>query len=224
MPEANSKTLDQFVPIEALDEVNRYINAYQLQLWVKSKRFGKLGDFRPQNNGRAARICINGNLNVYSFLLVFLHEIAHVIVFKQFGNSLSAHGKLWKDTFGYLLRDFAHKGYFHYSLTEAILSYSYRVKASGIGCPKLQRLLYAFDNHHPKEAREAFLEDLPETSLFLTKTGRLFRKEKKMRTRYRCFSVDNRRYYLFHPMTLVLKYYISDQAETFDKVYATPIN
>jgi len=205
MPKANNITLAQYLPIEALNEVTSNVQLYQVQLWIKRERFSKLGDFRPQKNGIPARISINGNLNSYSFLLVFLHELAHAVVFQKHGNALAPHGKAWKDAYGFLLRDFASKGCFHNTLIEAIISYSFRVKGSGIGCLELQRLLRMFDGNLNTDD-SSFLEDLPENSLFISKSGRLFRKEQKLRKRFRCFCLNQKRTYLFRPMAVVKIY------------------
>lgn len=217
MPKANNITLAQYLPIEALNEVTSTIQQYQVQLWIKRERCSKLGDFRPQKNGTPARISINGNLNSYSFLLVLLHELAHAIVFQKHGNALAPHGKVWKETFGFLLRDYAGKGCFHCSLTEAIISYSFRVKASGFGCPELQRLLRMFDGNLITDD-SAFLEELPENSLFITKSGRLFRKENKLRKRFRCYCLNKKRTYLFHPMAVVKMYDPSIQKKSLKMV------
>jgi len=217
MPQANNNTLAQLLPIEARHEVIRILHSYQVQLWIKRERFSKLGDFKPQMRGNPARISINGNLNVYSFLLVFLHEAAHAISYKQFGNTVAPHGKAWKEIFGFLLRDFVNKGCFHHTLIDAINGYSFRVKASGIGCPELQRLLRMFDNGHSSEGKE-FLEDIPENSLFMTRTGQKFRKGQKLRTRYRCFSLDKKKIYLFNPLALVKKMEPGDSKDSLINV------
>ena len=205
MSKACKDTLARFVPVEALDEVVSLIDIYQIKLKIRKSRLSKLGDFRPGINGRLPQISLNGNLNVYAFLLVFLHELAHHIVWEKYGRAAAAHGKAWKETFGFLLRDFAHKGFFHSSLTEAVIDYSFKVKASGLASASLQRQLRMFDKEpdNDNDNEKVFLEDMPERSLFVAANGRLFRKEGKLRKRYRCLCVRNKRTYLFHPMAEV---------------------
>lgn len=203
MSKAFRETLARFVPVEALDEVVELIDIYQIQLKIRKSRLSKLGDFRPGVNGRLPQISLNGSLNVYAFLLVFLHELAHHIVWEKYGPKAAAHGKAWKETFGFLLRDFAQKGFFHPSITEAVIDYSFKVKATGLASASLQRQLRMFDKEPAYDSEKVFLEDMPEQSLFVAANGRLFRKEGKLRKRYRCLCMRNKRTYLFQPMAEV---------------------
>ncbi|MBW6498379.1 MAG: hypothetical protein K0B09_08335 [Bacteroidales bacterium] len=203
MQPAFKETLARFVPVEALEEVAGLLVQHRIQLKVRRARLSKLGDFRPSRNGSPHEITINGTLNVYAFLLVFLHEFAHLLVWEKHGRATAPHGKVWKDTFGYLLREALAKGYFHQSLHEAIHDYSYRVKASGVAAPELQRQLRLFDRETALAQEKVFLEDIPANSLFVASNGRLFRKEEKLRKRYRCLCLQNKRAYLFHPMAEV---------------------
>ncbi len=52
------------------------------------------------------RISVNGNLNVYSFLITLLHELAHLLTFEQHGNRVQSHGREWKNIYGQLLDQF----------------------------------------------------------------------------------------------------------------------
>ncbi|MEE4178571.1 MAG: hypothetical protein V2I46_13780 [Bacteroides sp.] len=203
MQPAYKETLARFVPVQALEEVVRLIESHGIHMKVRRSRLSKLGDFRPARQGRPHQITVNGNLNIYAFLMVFLHELAHLLVWEQHGKAVSPHGKLWKDTFGYLLRDFIRKGYFHPSLEEAMVDYSFHVKAAGMGSPELQRQLRLFDPEPLSESNQVFLEEVPDRSLFVAANGRMFRKEDQLRKRYRCLCLRNKRTYLFHPMARV---------------------
>lgn len=203
MQPAYKETLARFVPVEALEEVVRIIVQHRIQLKVRRARLSKLGDFRPSRNGSPHQITVNGTLNVYAFLLVFLHEYAHLLVWEKHGRAVAPHGKVWKDTFGFLLREALEKGLFHANLRDAIYDYSYHVKASGVATPELQRQLRLFDREAALAQDKVFLEDMPANSLFVASNGRLFRKEDKLRKRYRCLCLQNKRAYLFHPMAEV---------------------
>jgi SprT protein len=203
MQPAFKETLARYVPVEALDEVTNLVKQHQIRLKVRRGRLSKLGDFRPSRNGNPHQITLNGTLNVFAFLLVFLHEFAHLIVWEKHGRAVAPHGKAWKDTFGYLLREAAAKGYFHPSLKDEIIEYSFKIKAAGLASPELQRQLRLFDKEPVIENEKVFLEDIPENSLFFAANGRVFRKEDKLRKRYRCLCMRNKRTYLFNPMAEV---------------------
>ena len=200
---ACKENLARFVPVQAVEEVARLIESHRIQMKIRRGRLSKLGDFRPASMGRPHQVSINGNLNIYAFLMVFLHELAHLLVWEQYGKSVNPHGKPWKDSFGRLLREFVSKGFFHPSLAEAMIEYSFRVKAAGMGSPELQRQLRMFDPEPDQQSDHVFLEEVPYRSLFMAANGRVFRKEDQLRKRYRCLCLRNKRTYLFHPMAKV---------------------
>lgn len=195
-----NETLSRFFPVEAADKIRELVDTHGFQLKFRRGRASKLGDFRPSVRGKPHQITINSDLNVYTALLILLHEFAHLLVWQQEGRTGQPHGSSWRRTFGELIREFAGYGYFHPTLKETMLIYSWEVKASGIGSEKIMKALQVFDND---DGSTVWLEDLPEQSHFLTRTGRLFRKEEQLRKRYKCYCVDNERTYLFHPMAKV---------------------
>jgi SprT protein len=195
-------TLSRFFPVESVDYLLDLIMHYKLILRISQGRASKLGDFKPSVNGRPHKISVNGDMNIYVCLLIFLHELAHLVVWEQYGKSGKPHGREWKQYYGQLIRDFVRMGYFHHILGETLIEYSYKVKATGIASEKLIRYFQMFDN---ESDQHELLEDIPENGHFLTRTGRMFRKEEKLKKRYKCLCLDNKRLYLFHPMTRVLK-------------------
>lgn len=140
-------------------------------------------------------------MNVYSCLLIFLHELAHLIVWEQYGRSMKPHGQEWKQCFGALIRKFVNIGYFHPLLHKSLNDYSFKVKASGLADESLIHDLRVFDND---EQLHALLEEIPEKGHFSTRNGRMYRKEERLRKRYKCLCLDNNRLYLFHPMARVV--------------------
>ncbi len=176
------------------------IEQHRIFLKISRGRATKLGDFKPPSNGKPARITINGDMNVYSCLLIFLHELAHLYVWESYGRQASPHGKAWKQVFGNLIREFVGNGHFHRSLTDALMAYSQRVKATGLADETLVKQLSLFDY---EVCGHVFLEELPDQAYFLAKNGRMFRKENQIRTRYKCYCPENRKFYLFHPLAKV---------------------
>ena len=203
MLQAAKKNLANHLPIEALDQVSELLSREGIRLVIHRGRNTKLGDFRPGPNGAPARISVNGNLNVYAFLIVFLHEYAHWQVHTRFGRRADPHGQEWKQAFGWLLRHFCHAQCFHPVLRDAIEEYSLEVAAAGLGSPKLQRLLTLFDPEPDNQHLKKFLEDLPRDTMFVAGNGMTYLKEEKLRKRYRCLCISTKRRYLFQPMASV---------------------
>ncbi len=197
------ETLSRYVPPGGVDHLLDLVSNHRILLSVKKGRVSKLGDFKPGMNGSPHQISVNGDLNPYAFLLVLLHEIAHLLVWKEYGRKVKPHGKEWKRIFGELIREFAGKDVFPPPLEKIILEYSQNVKASGVADVKLTKILRQYDPPE-KRTQSCFLEEVPPKSLFVAGNGRVFMKEDKVRIRYRCLCMDNQRRYLFHPMAKVV--------------------
>lgn len=195
-----SEVLSRFFPVESVDKVRELVEIHRFQLKFRRGRASKLGDFRPAANGKPPQITINADLNIYACLLVFLHELAHLVTWREPAQKQPPHSKIWKEAFGILIRQFVGAGYFHPALKDTLLQYSYNVKATGIGNEILTKELSFFNKH---DDNSVLLADLPVHSHFATKSGRLFRKADQIRKRFRCTCLDNQKTYLFHPMARV---------------------
>src|SRR5215204_4864556 len=104
--EAPISHLEQYLPPNTLSAVTNYLNFYHVHLTMARERKSILGDYRHRTHGKNHRISVNGNLNIYSFLITLLHELAHLLTFEKFGNKVQSHGKEWKAIFGLLLDRF----------------------------------------------------------------------------------------------------------------------
>ncbi len=128
MTKSHASALAAHVPLEAVKPLTKLLHSHQIRLVIARDRITKLGDFRPAVNGSPARISVNGGLNIYEFLMVFLHELAHLYVHEKYGNKVRPHGTAWKQTYGDLIRHFAEEGMFHPSISDMFVKYSYKVK------------------------------------------------------------------------------------------------
>ncbi len=64
-------------------------------------------------------------------------------------------------------------------------------------------MLWRFLNQESGGEENLVLEDIPDDSYFEASNGRIFKKAEKLRKRYRCFCLNNKRQYLFHPFANV---------------------
>lgn len=185
--------LDKYLPPNTAPEVVELIFNKQIRLVITKARNSKLGDYRPAFRGKGHQITINHNLNQYSFLITLIHEIAHFYVWLEFENTVKPHGQEWKDQFKKLLIPFIRANVFPDHLSLALAKHMKNPKASSTSDPALRKELIKYDDRPV-----TLLEDIPHHAIFLFNDNRVFRKEEKQRTRYRCFDIVNKKYYLIN--------------------------
>jgi SprT protein len=191
--------LSQYLPPAAVEPVHELIGAHKVQLIITRHRKTKLGDFRPGVNGRPARISLNHSLNPYAFLLTFLHELAHHLVWVKHKRRATPHGKEWKKTLQQLRRPFLSTAFFPKDILDLLQNEDARIFAASTADTALARKLKNYD----KAPAGQFLETLPENAHFSLPDGRQFKKLSKRRKNYLCFCLTNKRNYIFNPLAEV---------------------
>lgn len=200
--EAPVTSLQQFLPEGTFEPVLQYLNHYKVHLTVAKERKSILGDYRHQTHNMNHRISVNGNLNVYSFLITLLHELAHLLTFEQYGNRVQSHGREWKNIYGQLLDQFLKNKKFPPDIEKELLQSLKNPAATSCAEDDLLRVLRKYDK---KNGSHLLVEELPEDALFCTDDGRVFKRGKKMRKRFQCLEVKTGRVYLFSPVYEVEK-------------------
>jgi len=196
-----TEILSRYLLPEAVGPVYELIVKHGVHLVVSKKRDTKIGDFRPGRNDSRHKITVNYNLNPYSFLITFLHELAHQIVWAKHKNRVRPHGKEWKDTFGNVLQPFLTPVYLPVDVLGILMHHDYKVTASTRADIKLARVLKKYDLKDGK----THVEDLPENALFSLPDGRVFQKQEKRRKNYLCFCLSNKKKYVFNPIAEVIQ-------------------
>jgi SprT protein len=194
--------LASYVPDGSFEPVLQYIIDYKVQLTVTRSRSSVLGDYRHAHAGKNHRISVNGDLNKYSFLITLLHEIAHLITFEKHGNRVQPHGQEWKMLFGNLLSVFTQKNIFPDDVQQTLVRSINNPAASSCGDEKLLRVLKKYD-----ERKEGifFVEQITQGEKFKIKGDRIFEKGEKIRTRFKCKEIATGKWYLFSPVSEVIK-------------------
>jgi hypothetical protein len=195
--EAPLNQLQSYLPPGSYEEVAHYLHHYKVQLTITRERKSILGDYRHSFADKNHRISVNGNLNPYSFLITLLHELAHLFTYERFDHRVSAHGAEWKNEYGKILSQFLLKKIFPADIEKVLLKTLKNPAASSCADDSLLRVLRKYDS-----AKEGIIlvETLPQGTLFKIKGERIFRKEEKVRKRYRCVEVKTGKVYLFSPV------------------------
>lgn len=191
--------LEQHLPEQAV--------AYCLQLWkekpfylkLTKSRQTKIGDFTCRKDSARPRITVNHDLNPYTFLITYIHEVAHLHVFLQYGHRVEPHGEHWKGEFQKLFAPVLLPKIFPDAIFNSLSRHMQNPKASSFADTELTKALRIFDTGaHPN----IVLSDLPEGSVFHLQ-GRYFTKGQLRRTRILCKEVKSKRQYLVPADALV---------------------
>lgn len=195
--EAPLEQIGRYIPPAAAPMVLEYLVRYGVHLTISRERRTVLGDYRHATSSRAHRISVNGNLNPYSFLITLIHELAHLLTFTAFGNRVDPHGREWKDTYAFLLKDFLSEEVFPADLLRTLRNSMHDLPASSCADEKLTRALKRYD---APGTGLLMVEQLAEGAVFDAGKGKLFRRGKKLRKRYQCEELATGRIYLFSPV------------------------
>ena len=199
--EAPLHQLKQYLPEGSFEEVSWYLQHYKVQLTITRERKTVLGDYRNSVAGKNHRISVNGNLNPYAFLITLLHELAHLFTYERFGHRVLAHGQEWKNEFSKVLAQFLLKKIFPSDINKALLKTLQNPAASSCADTSLLRVLHQYDE---KKEGMHLVESLPQGAIFKIKGGRQFKKEEKVRKRFKCVELATGKMYLFSPVYEVL--------------------
>jgi hypothetical protein len=187
-------SLEQYLPANALEKVVFYVNLYKIQFTITKDRKTILGDYRPPSAGYSHRISVNGSLNKYSFLVTFIHELAHLVTHVTYARRVEPHGKEWQTIYAKLLDEFVAINLFPPDLVKAIRKSQTNPAASTCAEVHLTKALSVYDaNPH----NLVFVEQIPMGKQFVTKDGRIFEKGEKRRTRHFAKEVTTSKLYLF---------------------------
>lgn len=195
----NSEILKKYLPEQSVTLIAEWIIAFDFKLKIKKERSTRLGDYTMPRNGLNHIITINHNLNKFSFLITLVHEVAHLVTYNQYKNSVSPHGKEWKKNFQELIQPFLTTDIFPVEIFSALRRYMQNPAASSCSDVHLLRTLKLHDDR----TDTVFLEYLPPNCLFLYNSSRIFQKGERIRKRYKCREISSGQVYLFNPLTEV---------------------
>ena len=181
-----SEVLGKYMPAGAVPVCTNWIVKLNIHLRITKSRASKYGDYRPVRGTDAHVITVNHNLNPYSFLITFIHEVAHLACEKKYSRFIAPHGREWKGEYAALLNYFLSRNIFPMDIEQALRQYVKDPSASSCTDENLLRVL---KNHDGEEKEKVtFLEELPHGTYFrLNASKKVFIKGALMRKRFQCF-------------------------------------
>ena len=194
------KVLERYLPPDAAPMIGRWIDYFKCEFKISRNRGTKFGDYRAPFDGKGHRISVNYDLNPYAFLVTTVHEFAHLHTWNEHKHKVKPHGNEWKANFKKMMQPFFQKDVFPPDVKQAITSYLDNPAASSCSDLNLYRSLRKYD---PVKESVHTVEKIPLKSVFKIKDGRVFRKEEKLRKRYKCVEISTKKVYLFSPVAEV---------------------
>ena len=198
--EDSLSVIENFVPTASLPLLSKYLIHWEVNLVITRKRVTKHGDFRTLPNG-GHQITVNEMSNPYRFLITTLHEIAHLLTYKNYGSGTKPHGKEWKYTFRKIILPFLITEIFPEELLKILKFHFRNPKASSESDTQLALALNKYD----PENKKIYIFELEDGSVFEIHNGRRFVRGKKRIKRYECKEMKGKRLYLFSPHAQVTK-------------------
>jgi predicted SprT family Zn-dependent metalloprotease len=190
-PETLEGVLSRF-PEQARLQTQALFNEHHFLFRITTPRRTRLGSYKGVRFGARPVIQINSDLGQYTFLLVFLHELAHLVVMKQFGRKAKPHGTEWKNAYRKLVQPFFAEQIFPTVLSTELNRYFIKTPATFHRDTRLINTLSSLEGG----IQMITVNDIPLNSTFTLMSGRQFVKLEKLRTRYKCFCPKTRKYYL----------------------------
>lgn len=200
-PENLRKILLSKVPESSVEYCIQLWNKEPFSFVVSKSRKTKLGDFRFRRDRTIQTITINNDLNIYQFLITYIHEVAHLHAFSKFGHQIPPHGLEWKSLFQELMNPMLTPWVFPRDILVPLQRHMKAPKASSTRDLFLMKELSKYDLTQ-EENETLFLSDLRPGSNFIL-SGRKFKKGETRRTRVLCEEIPSGKKYLIAQMAKV---------------------
>ncbi|MCO6494054.1 MAG: SprT-like domain-containing protein [Bacteroidetes bacterium] len=180
----------RYVPNEFADFCTDLLVQYKVDLRVKRPRNTKSGDYRPPVQGRKKhQVTVNSDLNPYYFLLVYIHEMAHVKTWEDYGRKAEPHGQEWRQIFKEMSKPVLNSGLLPKDLQIALQRFFEKTPATFLADSNLTKVLRQYD----KNAALLTVDEIPMGGEFKLNNGLHLIKESRLRTWYMCKEVTTGR-------------------------------
>ena len=190
--------LSRYLPHTAVEPIYRFVSENSVRFKITPVRTSKLGDYRcPSPQHPYHEISVNGDLPEYFFLMVLLHEMAHMKTFITFGRRVQPHGHEWQEQYRQLLIEYFNGGHFPPETYPLFKRYTSRIPLNRAAGQALEQALKKYGMPED-DAMHMTLAELPLNASFQLKNkpGRVFIHLEKRRTRHLCKEKLTGRQYL----------------------------
>lgn len=192
------QTFYKYFPAGAADYCFALWQEHAFHFKINRKRDTKLGDWRYDPQSDRHTITVNHDLNPFGFLITYVHEVAHLVTWREHGRKAAPHGKEWKTCFQQLFTPVMTASVFPAELLSLLQKHMRNPKASTVADHALSKALKRYDLHESGN----YLSDIAVGGEFQFR-GKRWRKEEKRRTRSLCTELSSGRSYLISELAEV---------------------
>ena len=185
--------LAKYLPASSHEYIQQLLTGENLLIRITRQRKTRFGSFTARRNSNYKAINISGQQNQWAFLITFIHEFAHLRVWKTYGHKVKGHGREWKDTYYQLATPLLLSNTFPEDINEALKKYFTGKKISDSTETNLMRILKKYDSAGQEVI---YIENIP-VGHYFTYGNHQFQKIEKLRTRYKCKDVKTGRMFVF---------------------------
>jgi SprT protein len=169
------------IPMAAVSHVMNLWKDYPFNFSITKSRKSCLGNYRLKDGQHF--ITVNGDSNIYSFLVTLVHEIAHqhvTLKMRLFRKKPAPHGVEWKTTFSSLMQPLLTEAVFPEEILKVLKKHMVNPAASSTRDPLLVKALGIFNETEYSDAPK--LSEIPTGKIFVFNNKR-YRKIENRRTR-----------------------------------------
>ncbi|WP_337043027.1 SprT-like domain-containing protein [Emticicia sp. 17c] len=180
--------LGKHVPAAAVDYCFKLWKEHPFSFKITRTRSTCFGNYSFRNGQHT--ITVNHDLNVYAFLLTYIHEIAHQRAWLgKSRKKIAPHGKEWKTSFQGLMLPLLTEQVFHETILVPLAQYMRNPAASSVRYAPLAIALQSFD---AVQQNGILLVEVADKQWF-TFRNTVFQKLEKRRTRVLCMERNSKR-------------------------------
>ncbi|MFD2572502.1 sprT domain-containing protein [Spirosoma soli] len=190
-----TNSLAQHIPAATVAYCQQLWQHYQFNLRIVKPRRTRLGDFRVLPD-RTTQITINADLNLYAFLITYVHEVAHADVHRNHKRRTQPHGKAWQTAFQRLMSPLLTENVFPLEILHPLMNYMSSPAATTYANPALMLALRQADARQSQSAtsNRMLLKDVPEGNSFQL-AKKTFVRGTLRRTRVVCKEISSGKSY-----------------------------